>query len=184
MTFFCEQSLIVGIPGQLFDLEIPGRGTYDDREIPERPRRRTFCREKLWNDRDIPPYGREIRWNNLKFNVKKTCVREIPKWPWKSAKVVVSHPQKRGDFRMQIAAFFDNAQLLMWQRLLAYLYPTSRLQKAMSIQVTENGVEQMVSKAHQSASGHITMHQLCFALQTCIHMHIHLWTSWSGMRTS
>ena len=33
-------------------------------------------------------------------------------------------------------------------------------------QGTENGVEQMVSKAHQSASGHITMHQLCFALQS------------------
>ena len=60
----------------LFDLEKPGRGTYD-REIPERPRG-----EKPWNDRDIPPYGREIPWKNGKFtlrSVKKPYVRENPK---------------------------------------------------------------------------------------------------------
>ena len=43
-------------------------------------------------------------------------------------------------------------------------------------QGTENGVEQMVSKAHQSASGHITMHQLCFALQSLFLQKRHAYT--------
>ena len=43
-------------------------------------------------------------------------------------------------------------------------------------QGTENGVEQMVSKAHQSASGRITMHQLCFALQSLFLQKRHAYT--------
>ena len=43
-------------------------------------------------------------------------------------------------------------------------------------QATENGVEQMVSKEHQSASGHITMHQLCFALQSLFLQKGHAYT--------
>ena len=47
-------------------------------------------------------------------------------------------------------------------------------------QGTKNGVEQMVSKAHHSASRHITMHQLCFALQSLFlqkNMRTHAYTS-------
>ena len=43
-------------------------------------------------------------------------------------------------------------------------------------QGTENGVEQMVSKAHQSASGRITMHQLCFALRKLFLQKRHAYT--------
>ena len=46
----------------------------------------------------------------------------------------------------------------------------------MLYQGTKNGVEQMVSKAHHSASRHITMHQLCFALQSLFFQKRHAYT--------
>ena len=45
-------------------------------------------------------------------------------------------------------------------------YKDVKCRDQMGMSAARKGVEQMLSKAHQRASGRIAMHQLCFALQS------------------
>ena len=64
----------------------------------------------------------------------------------------------------------------MFHLLLVKITELSVAIEMVCIQGTGNGVEQMVSKAHQSASGRIAMHQLCFALQSLFLQKKHAYT--------